>query len=83
MTPHCHEGSVNYIFNNKSHYKSNLEQVITSTIIPSLPSQFTNKTNMGTLERKGFTEEQEALVVKSWNAMKKNSAELSLKFFLK
>nr|QAX32736.1 leghemoglobin [Oxytropis lambertii] len=38
---------------------------------------------MDTLERKGFTEEQEALVVKSWNVMKKNSAELSLKFFLK
>lgn len=38
---------------------------------------------MGTLEKKGFTEEQEALVVKSWTAMKKNTAELSLKFFLK
>uniref|UniRef100_A0A7N2MZ58 Globin domain-containing protein n=1 Tax=Quercus lobata TaxID=97700 RepID=A0A7N2MZ58_QUELO len=31
----------------------------------------------------GFTEEQEALVVKSWAAMKKNSGELGLKFFLK
>ncbi|XP_030941822.1 plastid division protein PDV2-like [Quercus lobata] len=31
----------------------------------------------------GFTEEQEALVVKSWTAMKKNSGELGLKFFLK
>ncbi|KAJ8441950.1 hypothetical protein Cgig2_020095 [Carnegiea gigantea] len=30
-----------------------------------------------------FTEEQEALLVKSWNVMKKNSAELGLKFFLK
>ncbi|XP_034681514.1 hemoglobin-2 [Vitis riparia] len=30
-----------------------------------------------------FTEEQEALVVKSWNSMKKNSGELGLKFFLK
>ncbi|KAJ8450856.1 hypothetical protein Cgig2_032481 [Carnegiea gigantea] len=30
-----------------------------------------------------FTEEQEALVVKSWNIMKKNSAELGLKLFLK
>ncbi|KAK8485849.1 hypothetical protein V6N13_149665 [Hibiscus sabdariffa] len=30
-----------------------------------------------------FTEEQEALVVKSWTVMKKNSAELGLKFFLK
>ncbi|XP_014491731.1 non-symbiotic hemoglobin 1 [Vigna radiata var. radiata] len=32
---------------------------------------------------KCFTEEQEALVVKSWNVMKKNSGELGLKFFLK
>ncbi|CAL0329212.1 unnamed protein product [Lupinus luteus] len=38
---------------------------------------------MSTLEVRGFTEEQEALVVKSWNAMKKNSGELGLKFFLK
>ncbi|KAF4366897.1 hypothetical protein CsatB_006176 [Cannabis sativa] len=30
-----------------------------------------------------FTEEQEALVVKSWAVMKKNSSELGLKFFLK
>ncbi|XP_074275387.1 anaerobic nitrite reductase Glb1-1-like [Silene latifolia] len=32
---------------------------------------------------KSFTEEQEALVVKSWNAMKKNSSQLALKFFLR
>ncbi|GAU35847.1 hypothetical protein TSUD_63360, partial [Trifolium subterraneum] len=38
---------------------------------------------MGTLETKVFTEEQEALVVKSWAVMKKNSAELGLKLFLK
>ncbi|XP_052193910.1 plastid division protein PDV2-like [Diospyros lotus] len=31
----------------------------------------------------GFTEEQEALVTKSWNSMKKNAGELGLKFFLK
>ncbi|KAM7264401.1 hypothetical protein ACFE04_002084 [Oxalis oulophora] len=30
-----------------------------------------------------FTEEQEALVIKSWSVMKKNSAELGLKLFLK
>ncbi|OWM83778.1 hypothetical protein CDL15_Pgr004209 [Punica granatum] len=30
-----------------------------------------------------FTEEQEALVVKSWSVMKKNAGELGLKFFLK
>ncbi|GAU35846.1 hypothetical protein TSUD_63350 [Trifolium subterraneum] len=31
----------------------------------------------------GFTEEQEALVIKSWNAIKNNSGDLSLKFFKK
>lgn len=30
-----------------------------------------------------FTEEQEDLVVKSWSVMKKNSADLGLKLFLK
>ncbi|XP_054795600.1 non-symbiotic hemoglobin-like [Prosopis cineraria] len=30
-----------------------------------------------------FTQEQEDLVVKSWDVMKKNSAEIALKFFLK
>ncbi|RVX12150.1 Plastid division protein PDV2 [Vitis vinifera] len=35
------------------------------------------------LEVRAFTEEQEALVVKSWSSMKKNAGELSLKFFLR
>ncbi|KAL2328919.1 hypothetical protein Fmac_022346 [Flemingia macrophylla] len=35
------------------------------------------------MEGRVFTEEQEALVLKSWNAMKNNSQELSLKFFNK
>lgn len=35
------------------------------------------------MEGKVFTEEQETLVVKSWGVMKKNAAELGLKFFLK
>ncbi|XP_057503545.1 hemoglobin-2-like [Actinidia eriantha] len=34
-------------------------------------------------EVKAFTEEQEALVVKSWKSMKNNAGELSLKFFLR
>jgi hypothetical protein len=38
---------------------------------------------MNTLEGRGFTEEQEAVVVKSWTAMKPNAGELGLKFFLK
>ncbi|XP_068654474.1 anaerobic nitrite reductase Glb1-1 [Aristolochia californica] len=32
---------------------------------------------------RAFSEEQEALVVKSWNVMKKNAADLALKFFLR
>lgn len=32
---------------------------------------------------RAFTEEQEALVVKSWNSMKKNAGDLGLKFFLR
>jgi len=35
------------------------------------------------MDAKVFTEEQEALVLKSWEAMKKNSGELSVKFFKK
>ncbi|KAI3441335.1 GLOBIN domain-containing protein [Psidium guajava] len=34
-------------------------------------------------EVRAFTEEQEALVLKSWNSMKKNASELGLKFFLR
>ncbi|KAA0045947.1 plastid division protein PDV2 [Cucumis melo var. makuwa] len=34
-------------------------------------------------EGKVFTEEQEALVIKSWSVMKKNAADLAFKFFLK
>ena len=33
------------------------------------------------LEVSAFSEEQEALMVKSWNSMKKNAGELGLKFF--
>ncbi|KAL8143528.1 hypothetical protein V2J09_016560 [Rumex salicifolius] len=41
------------------------------------------KKNEGEFVVKAFTEKQEALVVKSWSSMKKNSSELGLKFFLK
>ena len=34
-------------------------------------------------EVKAFTEDQEALVVKSWKSMKNNAGELGLKFFLR
>ncbi|KAG1341789.1 non-symbiotic hemoglobin 1 [Cocos nucifera] len=37
----------------------------------------------GDSEAKGFTEEQEALVLRSWNAMKKDATALGLKFFLR
>ncbi|XP_052177370.1 LOW QUALITY PROTEIN: hemoglobin-2-like [Diospyros lotus] len=39
--------------------------------------------NRRRLEVRGFTEEQEALVVKSWNSMRKNTGELGVKFFLR
>ncbi|KAL7082690.1 hypothetical protein ACP275_14G116900 [Erythranthe tilingii] len=35
------------------------------------------------LKVRAFTEEQEALVTKSWNVMKRNASELGLKFFLR
>ncbi|CAI9781915.1 unnamed protein product [Fraxinus pennsylvanica] len=37
----------------------------------------------GSMGGESFTEEQEALVVKSWNLMKKNAGEWGLKFFIK
>ncbi|KAJ8747632.1 hypothetical protein K2173_012808 [Erythroxylum novogranatense] len=47
-----------------------------------------NRESFGTgrnrsLQVRAFTEQQEALVVQSWNSMKKNAGELGLKFFLK
>ncbi|CAO2815109.1 unnamed protein product [Amaranthus hypochondriacus] len=42
-----------------------------------------SKRTNGGLTVNAFTEDQEALVVKSWNAMKKNASELGLKFFLR
>lgn len=41
------------------------------------------KNGQGMPSGRGFTEEQEALVVKSWQVMRKNAADLSLKFFLR
>nr|ABN49927.1 hemoglobin [Myrica gale] len=38
---------------------------------------------MSTVEGREFSEDQEALVVKSWTVMKLNAGELALKFFLK
>ncbi|KAJ0076804.1 hypothetical protein Patl1_36313 [Pistacia atlantica] len=37
----------------------------------------------GRFKVRAFTEEQEALVVKSWNSMKKDAGELGVKFFLR
>ncbi|XP_058080746.1 uncharacterized protein LOC131228928 [Magnolia sinica] len=39
--------------------------------------------NGGGLKVRAFNEEQEALVVKSWNVMRKDAAELGLNFFLR
>ncbi|XP_015574581.2 non-symbiotic hemoglobin 1-like isoform X1 [Ricinus communis] len=47
------------------------------------PKVFTSVERSRGLKVSAFTEEQEALVVKSWNSMKKNAGELGVKFFLK
>lgn len=47
------------------------------------PSPIRSKVRGRRLEVRAFTEEQEALVVKSWKAMKKDAAKLGFKFFLK
>ncbi|KAA8545928.1 hypothetical protein F0562_020621 [Nyssa sinensis] len=52
-------------------------------LVSKTPLIITSVERSGRLDVKAFTEEQEALVVKSWNSMKKNSGELGLKFFLK
>ncbi|KAL9245030.1 hypothetical protein vseg_018729 [Gypsophila vaccaria] len=51
---------------------------------PTAISSFSKRKNDGLSVRSfAFTEQQQALVVKSWNAMKPNSSELALKFFLR
>ena len=50
--------------------------------LPSFSSEVAER-NRRRLEVGGFTEEQEALVVKSWNSMRKNAGELGVKFFLR
>ncbi|KMT00511.1 hypothetical protein BVRB_9g218090 [Beta vulgaris subsp. vulgaris] len=50
---------------------------------PSFITSVRKRNDNGGLIVKAFSEEQEALVVKSWNAMKKNASELALKFFLR
>ncbi|XP_017256230.1 non-symbiotic hemoglobin 1 isoform X2 [Daucus carota subsp. sativus] len=53
-------------------------------LVCTTPEMITSIRKRASLEVKAaFTEEQEALVVKSWNVMKKDAAELGLKFFLK
>ncbi|KAM7479255.1 hypothetical protein LguiA_027474 [Lonicera macranthoides] len=52
-------------------------------LVSKTPRIITSVGKRGRLEITAFTEEHEALVVKSWNSMKKNSGELGLKFFLK
>ncbi|RWR75872.1 Hemoglobin 1, GLB1,NSHB1,ATGLB1,HB1 [Cinnamomum micranthum f. kanehirae] len=47
------------------------------------PSLINKKRNHGGFRVRAFSEEQEALVVKSWNAMKKDAGELGMKFFLR
>ncbi|KAM7253465.1 hypothetical protein ACFE04_021619 [Oxalis oulophora] len=42
-----------------------------------------NNDRSGRFKVRAFTEEQEALVVKSWEIMKKNTGEIGIKFFLR
>ncbi|XVF68186.1 hypothetical protein PTKIN_Ptkin10aG0184200 [Pterospermum kingtungense] len=49
----------------------------------STPKPIRSVKRVGEFKVRAFTEEQEALVVKSWNSMKKNAGELGLKFFLR
>lgn len=80
----CPEG-LNLIFTGFTIYIISFEQYwselnILNTIFKL--SEFVWK-KIHNMEGKVFTEEQETLVAKSWGVMKKNSAELGLKFFLK
>ncbi|KAK2978359.1 hypothetical protein RJ640_016461, partial [Escallonia rubra] len=54
-------------------------------LVCRIPRIITSVENKGrtSLQVTAFTEEQEALVVKSWSSMKKNAGELGLKFFLR
>ncbi|KAK9286251.1 hypothetical protein L1049_014638 [Liquidambar formosana] len=54
-----------------------------SRLICRSPGFIRGMEKSGRLEVRAFTEEQEVLVVKSWNSMKKNSGDLGLKFFLR
>ncbi|XP_020091450.1 non-symbiotic hemoglobin 1-like [Ananas comosus] len=50
---------------------------------PWLPQSFKEEAAVNHQIEMAFSEEQEALVVNSWNVMKKDAASISLKFFLK
>ncbi|KAK9108765.1 hypothetical protein Sjap_016825 [Stephania japonica] len=58
-----------------------LNSLVSKTAPKLISTSVSEKT--GGLRVKAFTEEQEALVVKSWSVMKKNSGDLGMKFFLK
>ncbi|KAH7575135.1 hypothetical protein JRO89_XS02G0053200 [Xanthoceras sorbifolium] len=58
-----------------------LKGLVCSTTPNSITSTVERST--GRFKVRAFSEEQEALVVKSWNAMKKNAGELGLKLFLR
>ncbi|GLT96985.1 hypothetical protein SLE2022_145730 [Rubroshorea leprosula] len=48
-----------------------------------LPKPIRTVEKSGRFQVRAFTEDQEALVVNSWNSMKKNAGEFGLKFFLR
>lgn len=61
-------------------HRSTFNNILCITFNPQVSKQ---KSMANINEGRAFTEEQEALVVKSWNVMKKNAGELGLKFFLR
>lgn len=54
-----------------------------SRLVCRIPGSIRGVERCSRLEVRGFTEEQEALVVRSWNSMRGNAGELGLKFFLR
>ncbi|XP_031250171.1 non-symbiotic hemoglobin 1-like [Pistacia vera] len=52
-------------------------------LICRTPNSIRSVERSGRFKVRAFTEEQEALVVKSWNSMKKDAGELGVKFFLR
>ncbi|KAK9136422.1 hypothetical protein Syun_015752 [Stephania yunnanensis] len=62
---------------------SHLTTFSTSNLLSNSNAGLGVNERIGRLRIRAFTEEQEALVVKSWSVMKKNVGDLGMKFFLR